>query len=26
MLNSAVRVNNQPLERRSSERARDVFR
>ena len=26
MLNSAVRVDNQPLERRSSERARDVFR
>jgi DnaJ-class molecular chaperone len=26
MLNSAVRVDNQPLERRSSERARDMFR
>jgi DnaJ-class molecular chaperone len=26
MLNSAVRVDNQPLERRSPERARDAFR
>jgi DnaJ-class molecular chaperone len=26
MLNSAVRVENEPLERRAGEKARDVFR